>query len=291
MIGDDPHSSKSDVKKILATFMAIELESEIDYLSLARKLVKPVQDAGQAIMDIYHLGAAARIKDDGSPVTNADLVSEAILLPAISGVAPSIQIVSEENSASHGFSVSDRFFLVDPLDGTKEFLKADSKGSFTVNIGLVEDGVPVMGVVYAPALDRLFFGARDTGAFEMLGNVCRKIEVREPPADGWTAVASASHRDEATNDWLRARGITKIIAIGSSLKFCLIAAGEADAYPRYGSTMEWDTAAADAILRAAGGRVITADGEMLGYGKPGYRNASFFAFGSGSPALQKKKLF
>ena len=270
--------------------MAIESESNIDYLSLARKLQKPVREAGQAILDIYHQGSAVQIKGDGSPVTKADLVSEAILLPAISVVAPSIQIVSEENATSHEFTVTDRFFLVDPLDGTKEFLKADNKGAFTVNIGLVEGEVPVMGIVYAPALDRLFFGAQDVGAFEMCGNVCRKIEVRKPPADGWTAVASVSHRDKATNDWLQARGICNTIAIGSSLKFCLIAAGEADAYPRYGPTMEWDTAAADAILRAAGGSVLTANGQVLGYGKPGYRNTSFFAFGSGSTALFQKML-
>lgn len=265
--------------------MTIELGSEIDYLTLARKLEKPVRDAGRAILDIYHQGSAVQIKGDGSPVTEADHASEAILLPAISAAAPSVQIVSEENTSSHGLRVADRFFLVDPLDGTKEFLKADNKGAFTVNIGLVEGGVPVMGVVYAPALERLFFGARDAGAFEMLGNVCRKIEVRKPPANGWTAVASASHRDKATNDWLQAKGIGNTIAIGSSLKFCLIAAGEADAYPRYGPTMEWDTAAADAILRAAGGSVLTADGQVLGYGKPGYRNTSFFAYGNGSSAL------
>ena len=265
--------------------MAIQIESKIDYLSLARKLEKPVRDAGAAILDIYSQGSAVRIKGDGSPVTNADLAAEAILLPAISIAAPSIQIVSEENTSSHGFAVTDRFFLVDPLDGTKEFLKADNKGAFTVNIGLVEGGMPIMGIVYAPALDRLFFGARDAGAFEIFGNVCRKIEVRKPPADGWTAVASASHRDEATNDWLQAQGIANTIEIGSSLKFCLIAAGEADAYPRYGPTMEWDTAAADAILRAAGGSVLTVDGQMLGYGKPGYRNTPFFAYGSGPPPL------
>ena len=270
--------------------MAIESKSNIDYLSLARKLEKPVREAGQAILDIYHQGSTVQIKGDGSPVTKADLASEAILLPAISVAAPSIQIVSEENAISHGFAVTDRFFLVDPLDGTKEFLKADNKGAFTVNIGLVEGQVPVMGIVYAPALDRLFFGAQDAGAFEMRGDVCRKIEVRKPPADGWIAVASASHRDKATNDWLQAHGIGNTIAIGSSLKFCLIAAGEADAYPRYGPTMEWDTAAADAILRAAGGSVLTANGQVLGYGKPRYRNTSFFAFGSGSTALSQKKL-
>ena len=140
--------------------MAIESESNIDYLSLARELEKPVREAGQAILDIYHQGSAVQIKGDGSPVTKADLASEAILLPAISVAAPSIQIVSEENATSHGFAVTDRFFLVDPLDGTKEFLKADNKGAFTVNIGLVEGGVPVMGIVYAPALDRLFLVRR-----------------------------------------------------------------------------------------------------------------------------------
>ena len=140
--------------------MAIELESKIDYLSLARKLEKPVREAGQAILDIYHQGSDVQIKGDGSPVTKADLASEAILLPAISVAAPFIQIVSEENATSHGFAVTDRFFLVDPLDGTKEFLKTDNKGAFTVNIGLVEGGVPVMGIVYAPALDRLFLVRR-----------------------------------------------------------------------------------------------------------------------------------
>ena len=140
--------------------MAIESENNIDYFSLARKLEKPVREAGQAILDIYHQGLDVQIKGDGSPVTKADLASEAILLPAISVAAPFIQIVSEENATSHGFAVTDRFFLVDPLDGTKEFLKSDNKGAFTVNIGLVEGGVPVMGIVYAPALDRLFLVRR-----------------------------------------------------------------------------------------------------------------------------------
>ena len=198
--------------------MVMESKNNIDYLYLARKLEKPVREAGQAILDIYHQGSNFQIKGDGSPVTKADLASEAILLPAISVAAPFIQVVSEENVTSHRFAVTDRFFLVDPLDGTKEFLKTNNKGAFTVNIGLVEGGVPVMGIVYAPALDRLFFGAQDEGAFEMLGNVCRKIKARKPPADGWTAVASVSHRDKATNDWLQARGICNTIAIGSSLQ-------------------------------------------------------------------------
>ena len=138
-----------------------------------------------------------------------------------------------------------------------------------------------MGIVFAPALDRLFFGSLGNGAFEISGGICRQIHVRIPPADGPVAVASASHRDAQTNQWLEMRGITKSIAIGSSLKFCLIAAGEADLYPRYGPTMEWDTAAGDAVLRAAGGRVTAEDCKPFAYGKAGYRNQPFFAAGGG----------
>ena len=138
-----------------------------------------------------------------------------------------------------------------------------------------------MGIVFAPALDRLFFGSLGDGAFEISRGICRQIRVRMPPAEGPVAVASASHRDAQTNQWLKMRGITNSIAIGSSLKFCLIASGEADLYPRYGPTMEWDTAAGDAVLRAAGGRVTAEDGKPFFYGKAGYRNQPFFAAGGG----------
>jgi 3'(2'), 5'-bisphosphate nucleotidase len=196
-------------------------------------------------------------------------------------LAPSIQIISEENAASHNLAASQEFFLVDPLDGTKEFIKACGDGAFTVNIGLIKNAEPLMGIVFAPALDRLFFGSLGNGAFEISGGICRQIRVRMPPAEGPVAVASASHRDVQTNQWLEKRGITNSIAIGSSLKFCLIAAGEADLYPRYGPTMEWDTAAGDAVLRAAGGRVTAEDGKPFPYGKAGYRNQPFFAAGGG----------
>jgi len=247
---------------------------------LVEALIPPVLAAGRVIMDIYHRNPAAQIKSDGSPVTEADQAAEAILLPEIAALAPHIQIISEENAASHSLAAAASFFLVDPLDGTKEFLKADGSGAFTVNIGLVENGVPVMGIVYAPALDRLFFGYQNGGAFEVSGGVRTPIRARIMPASNRIAVASSSHRDELTNQWLERQAITNIKSIGSSLKFCLIAAGEADAYPRYAPTMEWDTAAADAVLRAAGGSVTNVDGSLYTYGKPNYRNIPFLAYGA-----------
>jgi 3'(2'), 5'-bisphosphate nucleotidase len=251
-----------------------------DLAVLARRLEAPVRQAGDCIMQFYQQSPDTDIKADGSPVTEADRAAEAILLPAIRAVAPDIPIISEENPASHKLPPAARFFLVDPLDGTKEFIRPGGKGAFTVNIGLIEDGVPVMGIIYAPALGRLFYGSRHRGAFECGDNTPQTIAVRRSVAGARVAVASASHRDSKTNDWLAAQHISKTIAIGSSLKFCLVAAGEADAYPRYGPTMEWDTAAGDAILRASGGRVEAADGTPFTYGKPGYRNGPFFAFGA-----------
>jgi 3'(2'), 5'-bisphosphate nucleotidase len=261
--------------------MVRQEQSQIDYSALVKALIVPVQHAGRVIMDVYQSDLSAETKADGSPVTKADHAAEAILLAKIATLAPSIQIVSEENLASHNLAASQEFFLVDPLDGTKEFIKARGDGAFTVNIGLIKNAEPVMGIVFAPALDRLFFGSLGNGAFEISGGICRQIRVRMPPAEGPVAVASASHRDAQTNQWLEKRGITNSIAIGSSLKFCLIASGEADLYPRYGPTMEWDTAAGDAVLRAAGGRVTAEDGKPFPYGKAGYRNQPFFAAGGG----------
>ena len=256
-------------------------QSQIDDSALVKALIAPVQHAGRVIMDFYQTDSSAETKADGSPVTKADQAAEAILLAEVAALAPSIQVISEENAASHNLVASQEFFLVDPLDGTKEFIKPRGDGAFTVNIGLIRNGEPVMGIVFAPALDRLFFGSLGNGAFEISGGICRQICVRMPPAEGPVAVASASHRDAQTNQWLEKRGVTNSIAIGSSLKFCLIAAGEADLYPRYGPTMEWDTAAGDAVLRAAGGRVMAEDGKPFPYGKAGYRNEPFFAAGEG----------
>lgn len=241
-------------------------------------LINVARLAGAAIMNVYGK-AEAEFKADGSPVTEADEAAEALILPVLNDLDPSITIISEENAASHSLKAPETFWLVDPLDGTKEFLKRDGKGSFTVNIALIEAGVPVLGVVYAPALDRLFVGC-DGEAWTEDADGKRALKVRAVPADGPVAVASASHRDAATNEWLEVRGITQTKSIGSSLKFCLVAAGEADVYPRFGPTMEWDTGAGDAVLRAAGGLVETVDGAPYPYGKADYRNGAFIARGS-----------
>jgi 3'(2'), 5'-bisphosphate nucleotidase len=253
------------------------------YMTLAKRLVQSVRDAGKEIMQIHAAGVVADTKADGSPVTMADEAAEAILLHALREMAPDIAVISEENAESHRLAPPDRFFLVDPLDGTKEFLRPDGQGAFTVNIGLVEMGVPVIGIVYAPALDRLFYGVVGQGATEMSAGNVRDIGVRPVPASGAIAVASRSHRDAATNQWLETHGINDTIATGSSLKFCLVAAGEADVYPRFGPTMEWDTAAGDAVLRAAGGRVIHPEGMPFTYGKTEYRNGGFVACGAFVP--------
>lgn len=250
---------------------------------LIANLAPAVREAGAAIMAIHSAGVEVRSKADGSPVTEADEAAEAILLAALASVAPDIPVVSEENADSHHRDASDVFFLVDPIDGTREFLRPDGNGAFTVNIGLIVNRRPVAGIVYAPALDRYFSGVVGSGAYETCAGQRDKIQIRDVPADGAVAVASRSHRDPVTNGWLDAQGISKTTAIGSSVKFCLLAAGQADAYPRFAPTMEWDTAAGEAVLRAAGGHVETPDGNMFTYGKPEYRNGHFIALGGFRP--------
>ena len=257
--------------------------SPSDMQQMIEALTGPVRAAGDAIMAIHAEGVAARDKPDGSPVTDADEAAEAILLAALAEVAPRIPVVSEENAASHAMAPPSSFFLVDPIDGTREFLRPDGNGAFTVNIGLIMKGAPVMGMVLAPAHDRLFTGIVGQGAEEMAKGLRRGITVRDVPASGPVAVASRSHRDDATNDWLSRHGITETVSTGSSVKFCLVAAGEADVYPRFGPTMEWDTAAGDAVLRAAGGRMEYPQGGIFAYGKPEYRNGPFIAYGGFRP--------
>lgn len=245
--------------------------------ALMEALVQPVKQAGETIMEIHASGVLAREKPDGSPVSEADEAAETLLLAALADLAPDIPVISEENAASHALVAPEQFFLVDPVDGTREFLRPDGNGAFTVNIGLVQNGAPVMGIVLAPALDRLFRGVVGMGAVEVAGGATRVLLIRPVPITGPVAVASRSHRDDATNDWLAANGITETRAAGSSLKFGLLAAGEADVYPRFGPTMEWDTAGGEAVLRAAGGKVLTPDGAPFAYGKPAYRNGAFIA--------------
>lgn len=243
--------------------------------------------AGAEILRIYHSDFAVGFKADHSPVTEADLAAEAIIVEALERLAPGVAIVAEEAvSAGRIPEVGTRFFLVDPLDGSKEFVSRN--GEFTVNIGLVEDGAPVMGVVHAPALGRIWWGTREGGAFAArvaAGGLEKRerIRVRGSLPEGLHVVGSRSHGGAEV--WLERFAVARFVPAGSSLKFCLLASGEADLYPRLGRTMEWDTAAGDAILRAAGGRVETLAGEALRYGKRNrpedtdFANPHFVAFG------------
>ena len=250
--------------------------SQIDYALLLEGMLPVVENAGKEIMRYYEQQVETEIKKDGSPVTMADKAAEEILAEGLLQHGQKIQVVSEENEKSHALSPAEKFFLIDPLDGTKEFLKSDGKGAFTVNVALIESGYPTFGIIYAPALDRMFYGHRGGAAYEVLqGQHCKMSS--DNTSEEMVAVASASHRDEITNQWLADNEISKTVSIGSSIKFCLLANGEADVYPRFGPTMEWDTAAGDAILRSSGGMVTHPDGTVFSYGKPDYRNGAFIA--------------
>jgi 3'(2'), 5'-bisphosphate nucleotidase len=242
-------------------------------------IVDIARAAGEVIMAIYATDFAVRGKSDASPVTEADERAEAIIVQRLRALTPDIPIVAEEAVAAGQVpAVGRRFWLVDPLDGTKEF--ASRNGEFTVNIALIDGGVPVLGVVLAPAIGRLFAGAAGLGALAEQGGTQRAIRCRTVPAEGLTVVSSRSHGDAAALDtFLAGRRVAASVNAGSSLKLCLVAAGEADLYPRFGRTMEWDIAAGHAVLLAAGGRVVTLHGEPLRYGKPGFENPHFVAEG------------
>jgi 3'(2'), 5'-bisphosphate nucleotidase len=238
-------------------------------------------DAGREVMRVFHEGCAVDSKADSSPVTEADRESEKIILAGLRAAYPNIPCVAEEEVAA-GVVTPDldgAFFLIDPLDGTKEFV--NRRTDFTVNIALVRHGVPEVGVVYAPCTGRFFTGrpgkaeALEVDAdYRITGR--RPIAVREA-ASPLAVVASRSHNTPETDAFIRDLGAAEIVSVGSSLKFCLLAAAEADVYPRFGRTMEWDTAAGDAVLRAAGGMTRTLDGEPLIYGKRNQASDSDFA--------------
>ena len=238
-------------------------------------------EAGRAIMPIFQGECVVEQKPDASPVTAADQAAEAIILVGLREAYPDIPCVAEEE-VSGGHLPPDlgrQFFLIDPLDGTREFI--NKRPDFTVNIALVRNGLPEIGVVYAPASGKMFGGRpgraeiMETGANHTAGGR-RAIAVRacaEPP----TIVASRSHRTPETDSYIAGLPAAEIVSVGSSLKFCLLASGEADFYPRFGRTMEWDTAAGDAVLRAAGGITKTLDGSPLLYGKRKQAHDSDFA--------------
>jgi 3'(2'), 5'-bisphosphate nucleotidase len=244
-----------------------------------------VREANALVLSIYEAGFAVNAKADASPVTEADVQAEALITAGLQRLAPDIPLVAEEAVAAAG-CVPDcgaRFWLVDPLDGTREFVSRN--GEFTVNVALIEHGEPVLGVVGIPVQGRVYAGARGQGAWVedgegdgMQGR--RAIACRAVPAAGATVVASRSHGDEAAlQHFLAGRQVAGIVHAGSSLKLCLIATGEADLYPRHSRTMEWDIAAGHAVLSAAGGAVLDLDGLPLRYGKPGLENPHFVARG------------
>jgi 3'(2'), 5'-bisphosphate nucleotidase len=254
--------------------------------AMLQSLIYSAQRAGGAIMAVYATDFAVRDKPDSSPVTVADEAAERIILADLAAIAPDVPVVAEESVAAGKVPViAERFFLVDPLDGTREFVSR--RDEFTVNIALVEAGEPVLGVVFAPARRELYWGdvragraghidADPDGTMPSMGEA---INARTPPDGSLVAVASRSHRTPETDAFLANYPVTEFRSIGSSLKFCLVATGEADLYPRIGPTMEWDTAAGQAVLMAAGGRVTTLDGAPFRYGKPGFRNGDFVARG------------
>nr|WP_321506797.1 3'(2'),5'-bisphosphate nucleotidase CysQ [uncultured Celeribacter sp.] len=259
----------------------------MDFEKLVPLMRKLAIEAGEKIMKIYNSDDfEVKTKEDDSPVTFADEAADALISAGLRAAFPDTILITEEQAASHDLK-ADTFLIVDPLDGTKEFVKR--RGDFTVNIAYVENGIPVRGVVYAPVKGRLFITGADGQSYEETGTFAletpgemRKISVSTPDNSALMIVASKSHRDQATEDYLAKYNAKDSKSAGSSLKFCLVATGEADLYPRVGRTMEWDTAAGHAVLLGAGGDVVRFDDHSpLRYGKPDYANPFFIAYAPG----------
>lgn len=254
------------------------------YLRLLDDLGETAREAGEAILEVVRQGFEVETKRDSSPVTEADRAAELVILAALARLAPGVPVIAEEEVAAGRIPAHEQtYFLVDPLDGTKEFVRGGD--DYTVNIGLIESNVPKLGVVFAPASGKLHGGCVGEGAWVDDGGQRRQIRTRSK-GEQLTAVASKSHLNQATIDYLRkAAGDCGYVAVGSSLKFCIVAHGEADIYPRASPTSEWDTAAGHAVLLAAGGLVDAPDGSALAYGKPAFLNRAFVATSGWKPPL------
>ncbi|MES2665680.1 MAG: 3'(2'),5'-bisphosphate nucleotidase CysQ [Pseudomonadota bacterium] len=259
----------------------------MDFDQLIPVIRRLALQAGDRIMEVYNgPDFEVKSKSDASPVTEADEAADAIISAGLRAAFPDVVLITEEQADSHALTASS-FLIVDPLDGTKEFVQR--RGDFTVNIAYVENGIPVRGVVYAPAQGRLFYTLADGTTVEETGALDKatpgaqaRIGVSSPDNTALMVVASKSHRDAATDAYIGKYAVKDMKSAGSSLKFCLVATGEADIYPRLGRTMEWDTAAGDAVLRGAGGHVVRFDDHTpLAYGKPGWDNPFFIAYAPG----------
>lgn len=252
----------------------------MNYESLLDKVLEIADTASRKVMEIYQTDFEVQTKDDNSPITAADIASHHVIVDGLKELTPDIPILSEESanapwSERKGWT---RFWLVDPIDGTKDF--TNRTGEFTVNIALIENGEPVMGVVTAPALNEAYWGIKGQGAWKREADgSTRKLEVVNPP-EAVRAVASKNHMNEETRTFIEQLGDHELVQAGSSLKFCRIAEGQADIYPRLGPTCEWDTGAAHAVLVAAGGKVTQLDGTPLAYGKEDVLNPYFVASGA-----------
>lgn len=260
----------------------------MDHDRLERVTRRLALEAGAAILAVRaRADLGTRLKDDRSPVTEADLAADRIISGGLREAFPDVPLVTEEQAATHGDLGGRPFLIVDPLDGTKDFVQR--RDGFTVNIAYVEDRRPIRGVVYAPASGRLFYTRADGATVEEAAphdldapGALRPLRVAVPDNAALRVVASLNHRDAATDAWIAAYEVAQVKSAGSSLKFCLLAAGEADLYPRLGRTMEWDTAAGQAVLAGAGGLVLDLGTRApLGYGKPGYENPHFVALAPG----------
>ena len=256
----------------------------IVYGELIDQLAAAACEAGEAILQVVRRGFEVESKEDSSPVTEADRAAELIILAALARAAPGVPVIAEEEVAAGRIPAhEDTYFLVDPLDGTKEFIRGGD--DYTVNIGLIERGTPKLGVVFAPATSRLHGGWVGEGAWLDEGRGRVAIATRER-SGATMAVASKSHLNQATIDYLEAAvGKCDYVSIGSSLKFCIVAEGRADIYPRAAPTSEWDTAAGHAVLLAAGGLVHGPDGGPLRYGKKAFLNRAFVATSGWEPPL------
>lgn len=259
----------------------------MDFEKLCSVMRKLALEAGDKIMEVYESDDfEVKSKSDDSPVTIADEAADALISAGLREAFPDVALVTEEQAQSHSLK-AESFLIVDPLDGTKEFI--NRRGDFTVNIAYVENGVPVRGVVYAPAKGRFFITDASGQSYEELGSFDKetvgemeRISVSTPDNGALMIVASKSHRDQATEDYINKYSVKDSKSAGSSLKFCLVATGEADLYPRVGRTMEWDTAAGHAVLAGAGGDVVRFDTHKpLVYGKEGYANPFFIAYAPG----------